>query len=222
MECDRAAPGYHVLMKFRALAILGAVGMLACASAPPAKPLSMPTSGEGSVGGEMIFLPQGTIGTGATFDDARVMGPTVNMAATPEGVWGGDVRGRNFVLQVSEGRLTGAAFEVAVEQEGDALHLAGIVDGRRVNVRLSPRRLQGTTNGGVCSFDLTLIAPGSYRGFLACPALPARFILPRVSAAGQRLPTVTSTTFRLSGDAAQLDRPVLPQLALALLAVLPP
>ncbi len=209
-------------MRFQALATLGAVGVMACASAPPAKPVAMPTPAGEDAGGEMVFLPQGTIGTGATFDDGRVLGPTVNMAVTAEGVWGGDVRGHSFVLQVSEGRLTGAAFEVAVEQEGDTLHLAGIVDGRRVNVRLSPRRLQGTTDGGVCSFDLALVAPGSYRGFLACPAPPSHFMRPRVSGMGGRFPQVTSTTFRLLGDAAQLDRPALPQLALALLAVLPP
>lgn len=210
-------------MKPHALATLGAAVALACAGAP-SKPLPMPTPAEGTAGGEVIFVPQGTIGTGAAFDGARVVGPTVNMAATPEGVWGGDVNGRNFVLQVSEGRLTGAAFEVTVEQEGDALHLAGLVDGRRVNVRLSPRRLQGTTDGGVCSFDLARTAPGSYQGSVSCPTPRGQFSavtsFPRAPR-GLPLPRVISTTFRLSGDAARLDQPMLPQMALALLAVLP-
>lgn len=207
---------------------MAAAAALACAGVPPAPPAVPPTFAEGGPGGAMIFLPHGTVGTGATFDGDRVVGPTVNMAVTPEGAWGGDLYGRNFVLQVSEGRLRGAAFELAVQWEGDELRLAGIVQGRRVNVGLSPRRLHGTTDGGICSFDLTLAAPGSYQGFVSCPSAPGRPGLPTVSPqprapfARERLPAVTSTTFRLMGDAARLDQPALPQLALALLAVLPP
>jgi hypothetical protein len=190
---------------------LVAVALAACAGAPGAKavPVPMPTSTEG--GGEVIFLPLGSVGTGAAFDAHRVMGPTVNMAATPEGVWGGDLRGRSVLLETGEGRLAGAAFELTVEREGDALRLAGLLGNRRVNLKVSPRQIQGTLDGGVCSFDLSLESPGRYQGFLSCPA-------PR----GERLPVVTSASLRLMGDAARLDQPMLPQLALALLAVLPP
>ncbi len=186
---------------------LVAVGLAACAGAP-AVPVPMPTSTEG--GGEVIFVPLGSVGTSAAFDVRRVMGPTVNMAATPEGVWGGDLRGRNLVLEIGEGWLVGAAFRLTVQREGDALRLAGLIGTRRVNLTASPRRVQGTLDGGHCSFDLSLESPGRYQGFLACPA-------PR----GERLPLVTSASLRLLGDAARLDQPMLPQLALALLAVLP-
>lgn len=196
-----------------------AAAALACASAPPAVPIPMPTSGAAS--GEVIFVPLGSVGTGASFDESRVVGPTVNMAATAEGGWGGDLLGRNLVLQIGDGRLGGAAFELLVEQEGDAVHLAGVSGGRRVNVRLSPKRLQGTVDGGGCSFDLSMAAPGSYRGFVSCQPPPGRRLAGSPSAAS-RLPVVTSASLRLSGDANRLDRPVLPQLALALLAVLPP
>lgn len=207
-------------MRYQAIPILGAAAALACAGAPPARPVVMPTPGEAA--GEVVFVPSGSPGFGAAFDERRVMGPAVNMTMTPEGVWGGDVRGRNVLLEISEGRLSGAAFDLTVEQEGDVLHLAGIVDGRRVNVRLSPRQLQGTVNGGVCSFDLALAAPGSYRGFLSCPARPTPATRLGVPVRGVPLPSIDPAEFHLSGDAVRFDQPVMPQLALALLAVLPP
>ena len=207
-------------MRLRALA---AAWMLACAGAPPAIPVPMPSAGE-TAGGEVLFLPLGSIGTSASFDARRVVGPNVNMTATSEGVWGGSLGGRNLVLQVAEGRLSGAAFEVTVEREGDALRLAGMVGDRRVGVRLSPQSFQGSVDGGVCSFELSSRAAGTYEGSLVCPARghagPAGAPIPPAVTATS--PRVTSTTLKLSGDAARLDRPVLPQLALALLAVLPP
>ncbi|HEY6106091.1 MAG TPA: hypothetical protein VIV59_08925 [Anaeromyxobacteraceae bacterium] len=169
----------------------------------------MPTSGE-VAGGEVLFLPTGSVGTSAAFDVRRVVGPNVNMATTPEGTWGGDLRGHNLVLEITEGRLSAAAFEIAVEREGDAMRLGGLVADRRVSLRLSPRRFQGSIDGGVCSFDLPREAPGLYRGFVSC------------SVRGQRTAVITSAALKLSGDAVRLDPPVLPQMALAVLAVLPP
>jgi len=186
---------------------LVAVALAGCAGAP-AVPVPMPTSTEGA--GELIFVPMGSVGTSASFDSRRVMGPNVNMAATAEGAWGGDLRGRNLVLEIGEGRLLGASLNLTVEREGDALRLAGLLGDRRVNLQVSPRQIQGSLDGGVCSFDLPLESPGRYQGFLACPA-----------PLGERLPVVTSASLRLLGDGARLDQPMLPQLALALLAVLP-
>ena len=200
-----AAKGYPDAVRLLSLA---ALALAACAGAP-AVPVPMPTSAEGD--GEVIFLPLGSVGYGAAFDTHRVVGPNVNMAATPEGVWGGDLRGRNVVLEIGDGRLLGAAFDLAVEREGDAIRLSGLLGNRRVNLKVSPREIQGTLDGGVCSFDLSLESPGRYQGFLSCPA-------PR----GESLPIVTSASLRLVGEAARLDQPMLPQLALALLAVLPP
>jgi hypothetical protein len=205
MDGSRAAEGYPDVVRLRSLV---ALALAACAGAP-AVPVPMPTSVEGD--GEVIFLPLGSVGNGAAFDAQRVVGPTVNMAATPEGVWGGDLRGFNVVLEIGDGRLLGAALDLAVEREGDALRLVGLFGNRRVNFKVSPRQIQGTLDGGVCSFDLSLESPGRYQGFLSCPAPRAR-----------GLPVVTSASLRLMGDAARLDQPMLPQLALALLAVLPP
>lgn len=158
----------------------------------------------------VVNLASGSVGSGATFSDHAVTGQNVNMATTPEGVWGGDLRGHNLHLELSEGRIGGVALELRVDREGDTLRLSGIFGGRRVNLELSPRRLHGTLDGATCSFDLNSEGPGQYRGLVSCP--PAR---------GQRLPDVTTATFHLVGDAARLDQPVLPQMALALLAVLP-
>lgn len=197
-------------MRLRRLATAFSAAALACAGAPPGKsvPVTMPSSGEVS-GGEVFFLPTGSPGNSAAFGGRRVVGPTVNMTATADGAWGGDLRGRNLHLEVAEGRLSGSAFEVTVERQGEALRLGGLVGDRRVSLRLSPQRFQGTIDGGVCSFDLERDAPGSYQGFLSC------------TAPGQRSPTITSASLRLSGDAARIDQPALPQLALAVLAVLP-
>lgn len=188
--------------------MIWAAAALACAAVP--KPLPMPTPSQGATG-ELLFVASGSIGAGATFSDRAVTGPAVNMATTPEGVWGGDLRGHNLILNLSEGRIDAVALDLQVDREGDTLHLSGIFGSRRVNVELSPRRLHGSVDGGVCSFDLAQEAPAKYRGFVSCP--PPR---------GQRLPAVSSASFNLVGDAARLDQPVLPQMALALLAVLPP
>lgn len=194
----------------RALAMTCASAALACAGAPKPVPAPMPTSSEGATG-EVIFVVSGSIGAGASFSDHSVTGPSVNMATTPEGVWGGDLRGLNFLLDISEGRIGAAALELQVNREGDALDLDGIFGGRRVRVQLSPRRLHGFVDGGACSFDLAGQAPGTYHGIVSCP--PRR---------GEHLPAVSTASLRLTGDAARLDQPVLPQMALALLAVLPP
>ena len=199
----------------RGLAMTCASAALACASTPKPVP-PMPTSSAGTAG-EVVFvasgsvtLPWGSVGSGATFSDHAVTGQSVNMATTPEGTWGGDLRGGNLHLDISEGRIGATALELRVDRQGDTLHLSGIFGGRRVNVELSPRRLHGTLDGGTCSFDLASQAPGRYHGLVSCP--PPR---------GQRLPDVTTASFNLVGDAARLDQPALPQMALALLAVLP-
>ncbi len=203
-------------MWVRALAMTCAAAAVGCAGALKPMPAPMPTSSAGATG-EMVFvasglvtLPSGSVGSGATFSDHAVTGQNVNMAITPEGVWGGDLRGHNLHLELSEGRMGAVALELRVDREGDTLRLSGIFGGRRVNVELSPRRLHGTLDGATCSFDLNSEAPGQYRGLMSCP--PSR---------GQRLPEVTTATFHLAGDAARLDQPVLPQMALGLLAVLP-
>ncbi len=193
----------------RAIVVTCAGAALGCAGAPEPLPAPMPTSSAGATG-EMIFVPSGSIGAGATFSDRAVTGPAVNMAITTDGVWGGNLRGHNLLLDLSEGRMAAAALDLRVDREGDTLRLNGIFGGQRVRVQLSPRRLQGTVDSGACSFDLAWQAPDGYKGFVSCP--PPR---------GQSLPAVTSASFRLMGDAARLDQPVLPQMALALLAVLP-
>jgi len=199
---------------------LVSVALAACAGAP-AVPPPMPAQTEG--GGGVIFVPSGGPGTGATFGERRVVGPTVNMALTPEGVWGGDLRGRNLVLEITEGTLSSVALQVSVERQGEELRVAGLMVDRRVNFLFSPRRVQGTLDGGACSFELEREGPELYRGFVAC-APPRRELTPAMTSAVSRptTPVITSATLRVSGEAAQLDRPVLPQLVLALLAVLPP
>ena len=195
-----------MLVGMRRPALIAAALLAACAT-PKVTPLPMP-SAEGS--GEISFVPTGSAGTSAAFDQTRVFGPMVNMEASAEGVWGGDLRGQSVVLDVSEGRLRGAGLEMAVEREGDALRLGGLVRSRRVSLRLSPKFLTGTVDGGACSFDMRLASPGVYRGSVSCS--------PRRS---QRLSSVPTATLRLAGDAARVESPVLPQFVLALLAVLP-
>ncbi len=197
------------MVVFRSLVTACSAAALACAAAPPKPvPVPMPSAGA-TAGGEVFFIPTGSPGTSAAFDDRRVVGPNINMGTTADGAWGGDLRGRNLVLAIIPGRLSGSAFEVVVEQEGEALRLAGLLGDRRVSARLSPKLFQGTIDGGVCSFELTSRAPGDYSGAVAC------------TVRGQRNPIVNTAELKLLGDAARLDQPVLPQLALAVLAVLP-
>jgi hypothetical protein len=74
---------------------------------------------------------------------------------------------------------------------------------RQVWFTLKPNEIQGTTDSSRCSFDLNLQSPGVFRGEIGCGM------------------AVAVSTLQLTGQAASVENPVVPQFVLAMLAVLP-
>jgi len=155
--------------------------------------------------GELNFAVSGLAGGGASFDGARVVGPVVNMSIQESGGWAGDLGHKDMELAVSPTRLSGAGVSLALGQKEGALTVEGLFFGQRVRLDLNQKTFTGRY--GTCSFDLKRSRPGLYVGDVGC--------LRR-----HGFPSTGKATFRLTGQAGDLSAP-LPQLPLALLAVLP-
>jgi hypothetical protein len=155
--------------------------------------------------GELNFTVSGLSGGGATFDRERVVGPIVNMSIQEAGGWAGDLGHKDMELEVSPTRLFGAGVSLVLAQKDGALTVEGLFFGQRVRLDLNQKTFTGRY--GTCSFDLKRARPGLYVGDVGC--------LKR-----DGFPATGKATFKLTGQAGQPDAP-LPQLPLALLAVLP-
>ncbi len=163
----------------------------------------------------LAFEPTGAVAfqasgasAGANFDGERVVGPNVNVSREEEGAgWAGDLSGANMALEVSKEHLRGASISLALEQKPGELKVEGLFFGQRVRLELTGKAFTG--HYGNCSFDLAVApkTPGLYRGDVGCMK---RGVTPLTGKA----------SMRLAGDAAAEAKPM-PQLVLALLAVLP-
>lgn len=157
--------------------------------------------------GEVRILAWGTMGTSASYDDGRVVGPNVNLTRREDGTWAGDLAGRNVDLEVQDGRLAGANVNLTLSRKGDALHCEGLFFGTRFRFDLDRKKL--SARFGDCTVDAKRSkAPGQLRGDAACLRRP-----------GGSFPSTARATVQLIGDAAD-EAPPLPQLALALLAAM--
>ncbi len=156
--------------------------------------------------GELQFNVSGSAGSSAAFDDARIVGPDVNLARREDGSWGGDLLGQSLDLEVKGTRVTAPNVTLEVTQKNGRTAVEGLFFGRRIRVELNAKKLEG--RNGVCSFDMPRRRPGWVQGNIGC--LPS----------GSRFPTATSATLKLDGAAADPQPPALP-LALALVAILP-
>jgi hypothetical protein len=155
--------------------------------------------------GELRFHVAGGLGSGASFDDSRVVGPTVNLTKREDGSWAGDLGGQDLSLDVGERRATGTNVNLLYSQKAGRTNVEGLVLGRRVRVELDAKRLKGRV--GDCSFDLARKG-AVLRGELGC--VPGRATFPATGKA----------TLELVGQAAD-EYPPLPQLAFALASILP-
>ncbi len=188
----------------------------ACATSHAGTPVAMApppvqqTAAEPGTAGEIVFSPTGGGALSASFDAWHVVGPQVNVARTSGDRWAGNVFGRTVSLDVAPGRLTGPGVDLRVDRKGQAVTVRGIWFTRRVQLTIEPGRVDGTADGGRCSVDLAKRGPGQLGGELGCnPRRRGVFS------------TMTVATLRLEGSATDLANPPLPQLALALLSVLP-
>jgi hypothetical protein len=179
--------------------------LLSCATAGTPVPMSPaePEQGGGfSATGRIDFGGVGT-GTSAAFDGRRIVGPRINMTRDPSGAWLGSVDGRNVNLETAPGKLSGAAVELFVNRQANLIDFQGLFFQRQIWIQIYANRIVGSSDQGNCSFDLSLKAPGVLRGGVACGTSAGDAVL------------------QLSGEAADLTSPTLPQFVLALLAVLP-
>jgi hypothetical protein len=182
------------------MSTLRAMSALAALLAAPAALAYDPT-------GAISFQVATGAGGDATFDKERVVGPTVNVSREEGAGWAGDLGGSNMALQVSPTKLRAAGVSLTLERRPGELKVEGLFFGQRVRLELTGKAFTGRY--GTCSFDMTVApkTPGLYRGDVGC--------MKRGS-----LPAAGKASMRLAGDAA-LEEPPMPQLVLALLAVLP-
>jgi hypothetical protein len=156
--------------------------------------------------GELRFHGYGSIGTSASYDDGRLVGPTVNLTRREDGTWGGDLGGQNMDLDVTEKRVTGPNVSLSVSQKGGRTDVEGLFLNQRFRVSMDGKRLHGRF--GECSFDMARKRGGAFQGDVGCLRRGASF------------PASAKATLALIGTAAEAAPP-LPQFALALVAVLP-
>jgi hypothetical protein len=154
--------------------------------------------------GEVIFSARGAIGAGASFDGERLVGPSVNLTRMEGGGWAGDLGGQNLHLTADGDKLYGPNVTLKYEKnkKGD-IRLQGSWYGTRFRVDIDGKKAHGRF--GTCSLDLKQTAPGYYRGDVGCFR--------------GSMPLTSKASLKLLGQAATGD--ALPQLLLALVAVLP-
>jgi hypothetical protein len=198
-------------MTLRPLAVIVAsASLLGCAMTPSGAPVPVTTPAPGEVkpkdykpSGEVFFTTVGGTGTSADWSDFRIVGPNVNMTRDAKGQWAGNLAGRNMILTVAPGRITGDGIDLYVTTKGTTLSVQGMFGQRQVWVTIKPNEIQGTTDSSRCSFDLSVAGPGVFTGGVGCGGM------------------LTNSTLQLTGEAANLQAPVMPQLVLGLIAVLP-
>jgi hypothetical protein len=145
-------------------------------------------------------------GKSAAFDAWHVRGPNVNLTRAEDGSWDGtggpEMTGLH--LEVKPGAVRGAGVSLSIEKMADGfVEVGGLFFMDRYSIRVSSQRITGSTRGGRCSFDLKRLDPTRFGGELACGM------------------EITRIGLELFGDAARGADPILPQAALALLAVMP-
>jgi hypothetical protein len=145
-------------------------------------------------------------GKSAAFDAWHVRGPNVNLTRAEDGSWDGtggpEMTGLH--LEVKPGSVRGAGVSLSIEKMADAfVEVGGLFYQDRYFIRVSSQRITGSTRGGRCSFDLKRVSPNRFDGDMACGM------------------EITRIGLELFGDAARGEDPVLPQLAIALVAVMP-
>ena len=189
------------------LAALAAPLLVAACTTAHGIPLPMsgpagPKGPEFLAGGEL----RSSIGKSVAWDDWHIRGPRVNLTRSADGGWDGtggpDLSG--FHLEVKPGMLSGPGVSLSVEKMPDGfIEVGGLFFQDRYWLRISPARLTGHTHGGRCSFEFKRVSPALFSGDVACGT------------------EISRVTIELLGTAARVDDPILPQFAVALVAVLP-
>jgi hypothetical protein len=190
----------------RLSALLATLLLAGCATARgvplPMTAPAAPAAAEFHALGEL----RSSAGRSAAFDGWRVVGPEINLSRGADGSWDGSAGPRMSSVHLAPGvgTLGGPGLSITIERAADGfMEIGGLRHGERFAVRVSPQRLTGKTRDGHCAFEFTRASPGRYDGTAAC---------------GKDIGYVG---IELLGAAAQVESPVLPQFALALLSTLP-
>jgi hypothetical protein len=168
-------------------------------------PMTTPTeprSPEFQATGEL----RSSVGNSAAFDGWRVVGPQINLTRNADGSWNGTAGPAMtaFHLHTRLGEVHGTKVAITVSKGSDgSFVVGGLFFDERYTIRLSTKTLTGSVRGGRCAFELKRVSPELYAGDVAC---------------GRE---VSQMSVEFRGGAARVEDPILPQLALALLAVLP-
>ena len=195
------------------LAVLAASSVVLACATPSGAPVPVTTPAPGETrprdfkaSGEVFFDAQSS-GTSVAFSDFRMVGPRVNMTRADDGSWRGNLGDREMIVKVQPGRITGDGVDLFVVKKvstTSTVSIQGMYFQRQVWFTLKAGEIQGTTDGGNCSFDLNPgPAPGSWTGGVGCGG------------------SLRTGTLQLTGTAANLGEPPMPQLVFALIAVLP-
>jgi len=160
--------------------------------------------------GEIRFRISGGITTSASVNASRVVGPVVNMTRREDGTWGGDLLSENLSLRIEdagegkEQKALGSFFTLVQRPQKDGILVEGQFNGVRFRAEVGPKNVKARF--GRCSIDA--VKKGTvYRGDVGC-------LYP-----GLTLPETGRAVLEFMGELS--DRAPFPQLALALMAVLP-
>jgi hypothetical protein len=153
-----------------------------------------------------VRLAGGGVGSGASFDMDRIVGPDVNLTRRDDGSWGGDLGGQDLDLQPIKDGLQAPNVTLKFSSRDGKTRIEGLYFGVRVRFDIDRKKLEGRFGG--CSMALQRKGPPVYRGEMGCLL------------AGERLPRTSQVSLELIGEAGAVPPP-LPQFMFALLAVLP-
>jgi len=98
-----------------------------------------------ALGEEAPFVSTGEVvyRNSAAFDATRVRGPTVNMAITKDGRWGGSILQKDVMLKVTPDRISGAGVNLVVKKADGKLTVEGLVNNVRVRLEASANKFVG-------------------------------------------------------------------------------
>ncbi len=114
------------------VAALAVLSLLAAAPVQAAEPEAPFVST-----GEVVYR------NSAAFDDTRVRGPTVNMAITKDGHWGGNILQKDVMLNVTPDRISGAGVNLVVKKKDGKLTVEGLVNDVRVMLEATSGKFVG-------------------------------------------------------------------------------
>jgi hypothetical protein len=189
----------------RLAAALSPLLLAACVTQGIPLPMSSPT---GPRAPEFVATGEfrASIGKSAAWDEWRVVGPRVNLTRNADGTWDGTAGPMmsGFHLEVEPGRLSGPNLSLSIQRMADGfVEVGGLFFGDRYWIRISPQKLQGNTHGGRCSFEFKRVSPALFVGDIACGM------------------EINRVSIEVLGAAARVEEPILPQAAIALVAVMP-